>query len=115
MKSPCVYILCNRPYGTLYVGVTSNLAQRMERHVRGVYDGFTKRCRVARLVYYELHSTMEVAITQEKRLKRWRRAWKYRIIEEMNPQWQDLFDISTGAVRFGPADVERLMGEPDRE
>ena len=85
MKTPCVYILCNRPFATLYVGVTSNLSQRMSQHVQGVYDGFTKRHGICRLVYYEMHQTMFKAINREKQLKRWHRIWKYRLIATMNP------------------------------
>ena len=115
MKDPCVYILCNRPYGTFYVGVTSDLSGRMEDHVKGRFDGFTKRYGITRLVYYEMHETMPEAISREKLLKKWRRAWKYRIIENMNPEWADLYDGLTGAIDFGPAEAERLRWGPERD
>ena len=90
MKQPVVYILASEPYGTLYVGVTSNLAARVEAHRNGVLDGFTKQYGVYTLVYFELHADMYEAIQREKRLKRWNRAWKIRLIEEMNPECKDL-------------------------
>ncbi len=106
-KVPCVYILASERNGTTYVGVTSNLASRMEQHRLGLTPGFTTRYRVHRLVYHELHETMEAAIIREKRLKGWRRLWKLRLIEEMNPEWIDLYDTSSGEILDGPADVER--------
>ncbi len=112
MKTPAVYILASKPYGTLYVGVTSDLNQRMAKHVQGLFDGFTKKYGVHRLVYYEMHETMPSAIRREKRLKRWNRPWKYRLIEQMNPEWRDLFDQHTGEIAFGPAEAERLAAEP---
>ena len=90
MKQPVVYILASEPYGTLYIGVTSNLAARIEAHRSGVVDGFAKKYRVHTLVYFELHAEMYEAIQREKRLKKWNRAWKIRLIEEMNPEWKDL-------------------------
>jgi putative endonuclease len=111
MKRPCVYILASKPYGTLYVGVTTNLNQRMALHAQGLLEGFTKRHSVKTLVYYEMHETMVQAIAREKLLKRWRRAWKYRLIETMNPEWRNLFDPESGEVLFGPADMARLSDE----
>jgi putative endonuclease len=90
MKQPVVYILASEPYGTLYTGVTSDLAARIEAHRNGSVDGFTKQYRVHTLVYFEVHSEMYEAIQREKRLKKWNRAWKIRLIEEMNPEWKDL-------------------------
>ena len=87
-----VYILASRPHGTLYVGVTNSLARRIFEHRLGLADGFTKRYGVTRLVYAEPHDDIETAILQEKRLKRWRRAWKIALIEEANAEWRDLFD-----------------------
>ena len=87
-----VYILASRPYGTLYIGVTSNLASRVEAHRSGSVSGFTKDYSVHRLVYFEVHSDMYEAIQREKRLKKWNRDWKVRLIEEMNPEWKDLSD-----------------------
>ena len=85
-----MYILASKPYGTLYVGVTSNLADRIEAHRNGGVDGFTKEYGVHTLVYFELHAEMYEAIQREKRLKKWNRAWEIRLIEEMNPEWRDL-------------------------
>ena len=90
VKQPVVYILASKPYGTLYIGVTSNLAGRVEAHRNGRVDGFTRQYRVHRLVYFEAHAEMYEAIQREKRLKKWNRAWKIRLIEEMNPEWKDL-------------------------
>ncbi|HVJ24925.1 MAG TPA: GIY-YIG nuclease family protein [Burkholderiales bacterium] len=90
MKQPVVYMLADKPYGTLYVGVTSNLAQRIEAHRNGTAHGFTKEYAVYTLVYVEVHDEMYEAIQREKRLKKWNRAWKIRLIEEMNPEWKDL-------------------------
>ena len=87
---PVVYILASKPYGTLYIGVTSNLAGRIESHMNDSVDGFTKRYGVHTLVYFEAHEHMYEAIQREKRLKKWNRAWKMRLIEAMNPEWKDL-------------------------
>ncbi len=108
MKRPCVYILANRPYGTLYVGVTSDLEARVSIHKQALVDGFTRRYGIHRLVYYEFLETMEDAIRREKRSKRWSRAWKLRQINRMNPEWNDLFDEFWGTLCNGPADDERL-------
>ena len=88
--TPVVYILANEPYGTLYIGVTSNLAGRIDAHRSGSVEGFTKKYAVHSLVYFEVHDDMYEAIQREKRLKKWNRAWKIRLIEEMNPEWKDL-------------------------
>ena len=90
MKQPAVYILANKPYGTLYVGVTSNLASRVEAHRSGSVEGFTKTYGTDRLVYFELHDTMLDAIQREKNIKKWRRAWKLELIQKANPLWADL-------------------------
>jgi putative endonuclease len=89
---PCVYILASRRNGTLYIGVTSDLSRRAWEHRRDIIDGFSKRYGVHKLVYVEFHSTMVEAILREKRVKRWRRAWKITLIEERNPDWRDLYD-----------------------
>ena len=86
-----VYILASKRNGTLYIGVTSDLRKRIWEHREGFVDGFTKQYNVHRLVYYELFADMYNAITREKRLKKWRRAWKIRLIEEKNPHWDDLW------------------------
>ena len=91
MKRPCVYILASERNGTLYIGVTSDLAARVWSHRSGEVEGFTKRYKIDRLVYAEFHETMLDAITREKQLKKWRRAWKLELIEAANPQWRDLY------------------------
>ena len=83
-------MLTNARNGTLYVGVTSDLGKRVWEHRNGLVDAFTKRFRLTLLVYYEVHGTMIDAIAREKRLKRWRRAWKLELIERQNPYWHDL-------------------------
>ncbi len=90
--TPCVYILASRPKGTLYIGVTSNLARRVWEHKNDFVQGFTKRYEVHDLVWYEVHDSMESAISREKALKKWNRAWKVRLIEEGNPWWSDLYE-----------------------
>ena len=90
-KRPCVYILASQRNGTLYVGVTSDLARRAWEHRSDAVDGFTQRYGVHRLVFAEFHDTMDGAILREKQLKKWRRAWKLKLIERVNPQWRDLY------------------------
>ncbi len=80
MKAPCVYLLANRYRGTLYVGVTSDLAQRVSQHRLGLVEGFTRKYGVKSLVWYEPQETMEAAIQREKNLKDWKRAWKIELI-----------------------------------
>jgi putative endonuclease len=92
MKQPAVYILASKRNGTLYVGVTSDLPGRVWQHKNGIAEGFTKTYGVHMLVYFELHDDMESAIIREKRIKKWNRAWKLRLIEEMNPDWNDLYE-----------------------
>ena len=89
-REPCVYILASQKRGTLYIGVTSNLAGRIWQHRSGETKGFTRKYRVFRLVHAEPFETMEAAIAREKQLKRWHRAWKINLIEEHNPDWCDL-------------------------
>ncbi|MCG2594710.1 GIY-YIG nuclease family protein [Ramlibacter sp. XY19] len=96
-KQPAVYILASARNGTLYIGVTSQLVQRAWQHREHVVDGFTRQYGVHRLVYYELHGDMEHAIVREKRLKKWNRLWKLRLIEERNPEWRDLWDEVVGS------------------
>jgi putative endonuclease len=90
MKQPCVYILASKRNGTLYLGVTSNLAQRVWQHQNNLADGFTKRYKVYMLVWYERHGTMHSAIAREKAIKEWKRAWKLGLIEKPIHKWQDL-------------------------
>ncbi|BDV34111.1 GIY-YIG nuclease family protein [Methylocystis iwaonis] len=89
MRGGWVYIVTNRPNGTLYLGVTSNLARRGWEHREGVIDGFTKQYGLKRLVWYEPFRT---AIQREKTMKHWPRAWKVRLILDMNPEWRDLYE-----------------------
>lgn len=96
MKQPAVYILASQRNGTLYIGVTSNLVERIWQHKNGVHEGFTKQYNVHTLVYYELHDDMLAAITREKQLKKWKRDWKLRLIEEGNPGWRDLWEDIQG-------------------
>ena len=87
-----VYVLANKQNGTLYIGVTSNLVQRIWQHKNKMIGGFTKKYNVTKLVYFEVHADAESAITREKQMKKWRRAWKIRLIEAENNDWKDLFD-----------------------
>lgn len=91
MKQPAVYILASQRNGTLYIGVTSNLVKRVWQHKQDMAEGFTKKYRVHTLVYFEIHQDMQAAITREKQLKKWNRAWKVSLIEKQNPQWCDLW------------------------
>ncbi len=91
-KNPCVYILASCRNGTLYVGVTSDIARRAREHRTGAIEGFTKRYNVHLLVFIEFHEVMAEAMLREKRIKKWRRAWKLALIERDNPQWRDLHD-----------------------
>lgn len=90
-RSYYVYILASARNGTLYVGVTSDLAGRVYQHREGATPGFTTRYGVKMLVWYEDFPTADEAISAEKRIKRWRRGWKLELIEKMNPQWLDLY------------------------
>jgi len=91
LKRPCVYILASDRYGTLYIGVTSDLVQRIWQHRNDAVDGFTSKYAVHLLVWFEQHGTMESAIAREKTIKKWRRDWKLNLIESVNPQWRDLY------------------------
>lgn len=91
-KSPCVYILASKRNGTLYTGVTSDLVKRVYDHKNGLADGFTKKYKVHHLVYFELHEDMYAAISREKQIKKWNRAWKLELIEKNNPAWKDLYE-----------------------
>jgi len=85
-----VYILTNRPNGTLYTGVTNDLARRLFEHREGRADSFTRRYNCTCLIWYENFTDIRQAILREKRIKKWRRAWKIELIESMNPEWNDL-------------------------
>jgi putative endonuclease len=86
-----VYMLASQLGGTLYIGVTNDLVRRVYEHREKVVEGFTKKYDVTRLVWFEVHNDIEAAITQEKQMKKWNRAWKIRILEETNPNWDDLY------------------------
>jgi putative endonuclease len=90
-RSYYVYILASRIGGTLYVGVTNDLIRRVAEHRLELVESFTKKYDVSRLVYFEQFDDVENAIRREKRLKKWNRAWKIRLIEEFNPNWEDLY------------------------
>jgi putative endonuclease len=91
-KQPCVYIMANKKNGTLYIGVTSNLVQRVWQHRNKQTDGFTQKYNLTSLVYFEQHSSMDSAITREKQMKKWNREWKINLIEKDNRDWLDLWD-----------------------
>jgi putative endonuclease len=86
-----VYILASKIGGTLYTGVTNDLVRRVYEHKMKLVDGFTNKYEIGRLVYFEQYNDIEAAIAREKRLKKWHRAWKIRLIEELNPNWDDLY------------------------
>jgi putative endonuclease len=90
-----VYIVTNRPNGTLYIGVTSDLARRAWEHRDGVVEGFTKRYGLKRLVYAEYHDDIRSALQREKTMKHWKRSWKIELIAAQNPEWHDLYDSLT--------------------
>jgi putative endonuclease len=90
-RSFYVYILANRIGGTLYIGVTNDLIRRVAEHRLKSVESFTKKYEVDRLVYFEQFDDVENAIKRERRLKKWNRAWKIRLIEEFNPDWDDLY------------------------
>jgi putative endonuclease len=89
-KQSFVYILASRPYGTLYVGVISDLTRRVWEHKEGFVAGFTKKYKVKNLVWYEVHTEIIMAITREKQIKEWPRNWKINLIQSTNPTWLDL-------------------------
>jgi putative endonuclease len=87
-----VYILSSKKNGTLYVGVTNDLMRRVGEHKLGLIEGFTNKYKINKLVYFETYNDINEAILREKRIKKWNRNWKIKIIEEMNPEWNDLYD-----------------------
>lgn len=90
-----VYILASGIYGTLYVGVTNDLAKRVWEHKNDLVEGFSNEHRTHRLVWYEVHESVYEAITRERRIKKWNRDWKVNLIQTMNPDWADLYDAIT--------------------
>jgi putative endonuclease len=95
-RSFYVYILASRIGGTLYIGVTNDLVRRVAEHRLKLLESFTKKYEVVRLIYFEQFDDAEIAIRREKRLKKWNRAWKIRLIEEFNPNWDDLYPAIAG-------------------
>ena len=91
-KQYYVYVLASKRNGTIYIGITSNLIQRVWQHKEKFIVGFTKKYNVNKLVYFEADDDVEQAILREKRLKNWRRKWKVDLIEESNPDWKDLYN-----------------------
>ena len=87
-----VYILASKRHGTIYIGVTSNLIRRTFQHKQSQHPGFTQKHKVNKLVYFEVFSDPNSAITREKQLKKWKRQWKILLIEQSNPEWIDLYD-----------------------
>ncbi|MFZ1990580.1 MAG: GIY-YIG nuclease family protein [Alphaproteobacteria bacterium] len=96
MKTYFVYIMTNRPNGTLYIGVTNDLVRRVSEHREGLVEGFTKKYGLKWLVYYESFEDISAAIAREKALKTWLRAWKVRLLRAKNPDWDDLWGEITG-------------------
>jgi putative endonuclease len=94
-KTSYAYILASARYGTLYVGVTSDLVGRIWQHKEGAADGFTKKYGIKQLVWFETHAEMVSAITREKQIKKWNRTWKIELIQQENPHWRDLYEDIT--------------------
>jgi putative endonuclease len=92
MKNYYVYIVTNKPRGSLYLGMTNNLVRRSYEHRNGLIDGFAKKYNLKRLVYFEVFNRVEDAIHREKKLKKWNRQWKIDLIEKVNPEWIDLYE-----------------------
>lgn len=92
MSGGWVYIVCNKPNGTIYVGVTADIRRRAHEHREGLVEGFSRTYGLKRLVYAEEHASITDAIRREKTLKRWPRAWKVRLIHTINPDWNDLYE-----------------------
>ena len=90
-----VYMMSNKPYGTLYVGITNDLVRRVWEHKNGVVEGFTRDHGLKKLVWYEVHEDPMIAISREKLIKKWHRDWKVNRIQEMNPGWEDLYGTIT--------------------
>ena len=88
-----VYLLARKREGTLYLGVSNDIGRRVWEHKTRMHSGFSARYGVDRLVWYETYDRVDEAIAREKAVKKWRRAWKIRLIEEMNPEWQDLYKV----------------------
>jgi putative endonuclease len=92
MKQFFVYLLCSKHNGTLYTGVTSDLPKRIYQHKNDLVPGFTENYGVHQLVWYEPHENAASALTRERQMKKWKRAWKINLIEQGNPTWDDLYE-----------------------
>jgi putative endonuclease len=92
MKLFYVYIVASGENGTIYIGVTTDLVKRISQHKNKIYDGFTKKYNVDKLVHYESYGNPEDAFNRETQLKNWKRAWKLKLINQFNPKWEDLFE-----------------------
>jgi len=92
MADAYVYIMASKKWGTIYIGSTTALVQRVWQHRNGLFPGFTSKYGVKRLVWYEVHGCLDSAATRERQMKKWRREWKIRLIERSNPEWEDLWD-----------------------
>ena len=115
-RQPAVYILARASHSTLYTGVTSNLVGRIYQHREGLMRGFTRRYGIKRLVWFELHDSMESAILREKKIKRWPRAWKYDLIHKGNPTWRDLAeDLGFAPLPLGSAEGSRQVPDQVRD
>jgi len=91
-KQTFIYILTNKPYGTLYIGLTTNLVRRVWEHKNKVVKGFSDTYNLMTLVYYEIHDDIHEAARRERLMKKWKRDWKIELIEKSNPQWHDLYE-----------------------
>lgn len=91
-KNPCVYMIASKKEGVIYIGVTSDLIKRIYQHRNNILKGFSSQYHVHKLVWYEIHSTMENAITREKKMKKWKRELKIKLIEKENSNWSDLYE-----------------------
>ena len=91
-RQPAVYIISNTRFGTLYIGVTSDLPRRIYQHRHSLVEGFSRKYDLRHLVWFEIHASMYSAITREKQLKHWQRDWKVQLINATNPGWRDLYE-----------------------
>jgi putative endonuclease len=114
-RQPCVYLLASDRNATLYLGVTSNLVARIWQHREHAVEGFSSRYDVTRLVWFEQHESMEAAIEREKRIKKWNRAWKLKLIDASNPSWRDLWPDITDRIPTATSVDSRLRGNDEQK
>ena len=114
-RNPCVYMLASDRNGTLYTGVTSHLLKRVWEHRNHVVPGFTQRYAVSRLVWFELHGTMEAAIYREKCIKKWRRQWKLDLVDASNSSWRDLWPDIAARTPMARSMDSRVRGNDEQE